>query len=140
MTVIATDSGNRLSNVVKHEYEPTMAYCREVVVANEAAAAAYDVGTVLGKITASGKYVISTATAVDGSQTAAAIVIGNASGEAKAFTVAATTDTNVLVLARGPVIVSKAALKLAASIDTDAEKLAVYDALAAKGIVVSNTI
>lgn len=140
MTVIATDSGNRFSNVVKHEYEPTLAYCRELVTVNEAAQATYDVGTVLGKITASGKYVISKATASDGSEVAAAVVIGDSMGDAAEFTVAATTDTKVLVLARGPVILSKGALILDATINTDAEKLAVYDALAAKGIVLAETI
>lgn len=132
MPIIATDTA-RLSNVVKHEYEPSIAFCREVVIANEAAAKTYAVGTVLGKITASGKYKISEATATDGSEVAAAVVL-----EDKA--VAATTDTKVLVAVRGPMIVSKAGLVLGASIDTDGEKAAVYAALAAKNILVNDTI
>ena len=123
----------RASNVIKHEYEPSIAFCREVVVANEAGAKTYAVGTVLGKVTASGKYKISEATAADGSEVAAAVVL-----EDKA--VAATTDTKVLVAVRGPMIVSKAGLVLGASIDTDGEKAAVYAALAAKNILVNDTI
>lgn len=141
MTVIATDSGNRFSNVVKHEYEPSLAYCREVVVVNEAAEASYAPGTVLGKVTASGKYKISKADATDGSEVAAAVVLAEGSlGESKEFTVAATTDTDVLVLVRGPAILSKDALILDATINTTPEKQAVYDALAALGIVLSPTI
>ena len=49
--------------------------------------------------------------------------------------VATTTDTKVLMMARGPVKVAKSKLVMAAGTDTDAEKLAVYDALAALGIV-----
>lgn len=140
MTVIATDSGNRFSNVVKHEYEPSLAYCREVVTVNEAAAKAYTVGTVLGKVTATGKYKISVVGATDGSADAAAIVLADSAGVAHDFTVAATTDTKVLVLARGPAVISKSSLTFDASYDLDAEKQAAYDLLAAKGIVLATTV
>lgn len=215
----------RFSNTVKHEYEPSIAFCREVVVANEAGAKTYAVGTVLGSTLAGGaatstagtntgngalgavtvdgtakvgaykltitkaaanlgdfqvtspsgevvglgtvgtpfsggglsftladgavdfavgdrftiavtgtvKYKISEATATDGSQIAAGVVL-----EDKA--VAATTDTKVLVAVRGPMIVSKAGLVLGDTIDTDGEKAAVYAALAAKNILVNDTI
>ena len=56
------------------------------------------------------------------------------------YTVPATTDTKVLVLVRGPAIVSKAALVLDATYDTDAKKAAVYAALEAKGVLVNETI
>jgi len=132
MAVISTDTF-RFSHVVKHEYEPTLAYCREVVTALEGSAKTYTVGTVLGKITASGKYKIVEATAVDGSQNAVAVVI-----EDKA--VPATTDTSVLVLARGPVMVGKGGLTLGTTVDTDPEKAAVYASLATVGIIVQDTI
>jgi Bacteriophage lambda head decoration protein D len=128
----ATDTF-RFSHLVKHEYEPQFAYCREVVTANEATAKTYAVGTVLGKVTAGGKYKIAVQTAVDGSQTAAALCL-----EDKA--VAATTDTKVLCLVRGPSIVSKAALILDATYDLQAEKDAVYAALEAAGIRVNDAI
>lgn len=129
--LIATENF-RLSNVLKHEYEPTMAYCREVGVINDTAADLV-IGTVLGVVTATGKYKKSVQTAVDGSQTAAAVLMEDK-------TVAGATDTKALILVRGPAIVSKAGLVLDASFDLDAEKAAVYAALAAKGIVAADAV
>ena len=130
--LISTDTF-RLSHLVKRELWPEQGYTRAVVTVNEAAAKTYAVGTVLGKVTASGKYKIAVETAVDGSKVADAIVVGD-------YTVAAATDTKVLVLVRGPAIVSKAALVLDATYDTDAKKAAVYAALEAKGVLTNETI
>lgn len=132
MPLIATDT-LRYSHLVKHEYEPSLGFCREMVTVNETAAKTYAVGTVLGKITASGKYVIAKETAVDGSKVPAALVV-----EDKA--VAATTDTKVLVLVRGQAIVSKKALKLDTTYDTDPKKQVAYDAIKALGILVNETV
>lgn len=129
MGIIATEAF-RFSNVVKHEYEPSIAFCREGVVVNDVAASLVP-GVVLGKVTATGKYKVAKADATDGSEVAAAVVI-----EEKA--VPATTDTKVLALVRGPAIVSKSGLILDATYDLDAEKAAVYAALEAKQIL-SNT-
>ncbi len=123
----------RLSNVVKQELWSESGYTRAVVTVNEAAAASYVPGTVLGKVTADGKYKIAVQTEDDGSQVADAIVIGEQ-------TIAATTDTKVLVLIKGPAIVSKAGLVLDATYNTDAEKAAVYAALEAKGINCNDAI
>ena len=120
------------SDVVKHEYEPSIAFCREQLVANEASAVDYAIGTVVGIVTATGKIKIQDASAVDGSQTADAIVISQ-------VTAALNTDTSVLVLFRGPASVSKSALVLDATFDQPAELTAVYDALEAKGIQVLTT-
>jgi hypothetical protein len=128
MPVIATDT-LRLSNVLKKEFWSDIGYCRTVVTVNEAAAKTYAVGTVLGKVTAGGKYKIAVQTAVDGSQNAAAIVLEDRS-------IAATTDTKLVVLTRGPASVSAGALVLDATYDLDAEKLAVYASLEALGIQV----
>jgi hypothetical protein len=49
-------------------------------------------------------------------------------------TIAANTDTKVLVLIKGPAIVSKAGLVLDATYNEAGEKAAVYAALEAKGI------
>lgn len=130
MALIGTEN-LRYSNVVKFELAPELAFCREQVTANEASAKSYVVGTVLGKVTATGKFKVSVATATDGSEVAAAVVV-----EDKA--VAAATDTKVLALVRGPAIVGKAGLVLDATIDTQAEKDAVYAALAAKGILAND--
>ena len=132
MPVIAVDT-LRLSNLVKQELWPASNYTRLLVTVNEAAAKTYAVGTVLGKVTAGGKYKIAVETAVDGSKVADAIVLGD-------YSIAATTDTQVLVLVRGPAIVSKGALALDTTYNDDAKKAAVYAALEAKGILVNTTI
>lgn len=132
MTVIATDTA-RYSNLVKHELWPETGFCRKEVTVNEAAAKTYAVGTVLGKVTADGKYKIAVQTAVDGSQTAAAVVIDDHS-------IAAATDTKIVVLVKGPAEVSKGALVLDATYDLDAEKAAVYASLEALNINVLTTV
>ena len=132
MPIFATDTP-RLSNLVKHEYEPSLGFCRAAVTVNEAAATTYQVGTVLGKVTATGKYVVAKETAVDGSKVPAAVVIEDKS-------VAATTDTKVLTIVRGNAILSKGALILDATYNDATKKQAVYDALEAKNILVNETV
>ena len=132
MAILGTENF-RMSHLVKKELWPDQAYNRLVVTVNEATAKSLVVGTVLGKVTADGKYKVAVQTAVDGSAVADAIVIQDTS-------VAAATDTKVLVLVKGPAIVSKAALVLDATYDLAAEKAAVYAALEAKGIQVNDAV
>ena len=132
MTVIAQDT-NRFSNLVKGELWPETGYCRKEVTVNEAAIKTYAVGTVLGKVTATGKYKIAVETAVDGSKVAAALVIADQS-------IAAATDTKVVVLEKGPAEISKGALVLDATYDNDAKKDAVYASLEALNINVLTTV
>lgn len=132
MTVIATDTA-RYSNLVKHELWPETGYCRKEVTVNEAAIKTYAVGTVLGKVTATGKYKIAVETAVDGSKVAAALVLND-------YSIAATTDTKVLTLIQGPAEISKGALVLDATYDDDTKKNAVYASLEALGINVLTTV
>lgn len=132
MTVFATES-RRFSNLVKEELWPNKGYCRAVVTVNEAAAKEYVVGTALGKVTVGGKYKVAVETAVDGSEVVDALVLQEVS-------VAATTDTKVLVLVKGPAEVSKFGIQLDASFDDDAKKNAAYAALEAKGINVVDSI
>lgn len=131
MAVIA-QSLHTLSNVVKHEYGSDFAYCRTAVTVNDTAGT-LAVGTVLGLVTATGKYKRAVQTASDGSQNAAAVVW-------QTTTIAGSTDTQVICLTRGPAGVSKGGLVLDASYDLDAEKAAVYAALEAKGIQCLDTI
>jgi hypothetical protein len=131
MPLIATEAA-RLSNVVKQELWPETGYTRLVVTYNGTAATLVP-GTVLGKVTSGGKYKIAVQTASDGSQVADAIVM-------QEQTVSSATDTQVLVLIKGPAIVSKAGLVLDATYDLDAEKAAVYAALEAKGIAVNDAV
>lgn len=132
MPTISTDLF-RKSNLVKQELFPEQGFNYDAVTVNEAAIKTYAVGTVLGKVTATGKYKICVQTAVDGSQTAAAVVVAD-------YSIAATTDTKVLAMVRGPAIVSKDALVLDASHDLQAEKDAIYASLTALGILVAPTV
>lgn len=122
----------RLSNVVKQELWPETGYTRAVVTVNDAAATLVP-GTVLGKVTATGKYKVAVQTSDDGSEVADAIVM-------QEIAVPATTDTKVLVLIKGPAIVSKAGLVLDASYNTAGELAAVYAALEAKGIACNDAV
>lgn len=131
MALIATEK-YRYSNLVKEELWHEKGYCTKQVIVNDAAAT-LALGTVLGQVTVGGKYKVAVETATDGSKVAAAIVV-------EAITIPATTDTKVLVMYRGPAEVSKGALVLDATYDNDAKKLAVYDALEAKGIQVSDAV
>jgi len=132
MPIIAQDT-KRLSALVKHEYEPSLGFCRNVVTVNEAAASDYVIGTVLGKITASGKYVVAKETATDGSKVPAAVVLENKS-------IAAATDTKVLAAVRGQMILSKAEVVLDATYNTDAKKATAIAALEALGILVNDAV
>lgn len=125
MPVIATNNLS-ISNVVKQELWPDAGYCRAVVVMNDSAQTVVP-GTVLGKVTATGKYKKAVETASDGSKVADAIVI-----EEKA--IPGSTDTKVLVLLRGPAIVGIGGLVLDSTYDNDTKKNAVYASLEAKGI------
>ena len=133
MPLLATDS-QRFSNVVKHEYDPSTNYCRETVVVNEAAAKTYTVGMALGKVTATGKYKLSVQSASDGSQNPVAIVVRDTQD------IAATTDTKIPVIARGPVIVSKAGLVLDTTFNDATKKAAAYASLQAVGILVNDAV
>lgn len=108
MSVIATDS-TRFSGVVKFEFEPTTAYCRESIVINDTAQT-IKVGTVLGKVTATGKYKVALSAAVDGSQTPAGVYIADGLGLSGDLVLANATDTKAIMIARGPVILADAGL------------------------------
>ena len=126
MTIVAQDTA-RFSNLVKGELWPASGFCRKEVVVNEAAAKTYAVGTVLGKVTATGKYKIAVETAVDGSKVAAALVISDAS-------IGIAVDTKLVVLVKGPAEVSQGALVLDATYNDQAKKDAVYASLEALNI------
>jgi len=139
MSVIATEA-QRLGNLIKlYDAPNNPELFNDVVTVNEASAVTYTVGTVLGKITASGKYIISKQAASDGSQNPAAIYIGNSQGQADSLAIAATTDTPVLALTRGKVVVSANALALDASFSSGAQIAAAYASLKASGIMVNTT-
>lgn len=100
-------------------------YTREVVTL--LAGTDYKIGSVLGQITASGKYQLSPATGADGSETATAVLVAAIDATAG--------DVAGVVVRRGPAIVSKANLVYAASV-ADATAIAAKLAqLTAVGIV-----
>ncbi len=114
------------------KFELNANYCRETVTLK--AGTSYTLGSVLGRITASGNYRLSPDAEVvgdEGAETAVAVLI-----EAVDATAA---DKTGLVVARGPAIVSKAALVFDASVDQTAEKTAKHAQLAAAGIVPRET-
>ena len=114
------------------KYELNANYCRETVTLKSGTD--YALGSVLGKITASGKYRLSPVAEVtgdEGAEAAAAVLI-----EAVDATAA---DKTGLVVTRGPTIVSKAALVFDASVDQVAEKAAKHVQLAGAGIVPRDT-
>lgn len=130
-----------LSGLIKQYDEPEHPELfNELVVVNTAAIATIPLGTVLGKVTATGKYVPAVETAVDGSKVAAAIYIGDYTGAVTSTVTAAATDANVLVLARGKVIVAKDALVLDATYNDNTKKNAVYASLKALGIFAETTV
>jgi hypothetical protein len=116
-----------MGDVLKYELNPN--FTRETVTL--LAGVAYPVGAVLGRITASGKYKLSTSGGSDGAQNAAAVVLY--------ATDATAADQEAVVMVRGPAIVSKAALVLDATIDDAAKTATKHGQLAALGILPRDT-
>ncbi|MBN2629403.1 MAG: head decoration protein [Rhodobacteraceae bacterium] len=112
-----------MGDVLKYEVNPN--YIREVITLLQGLP--YPVGSVLGKITASGKYTLSPATGADGSQVASAVLL---------YAVDATlADAVGIVVARGPSIVSRAGLAYGATVDDGAKITTKIGQLATVGII-----
>lgn len=123
MTVIATE-GQRLGNVIAHEYEPAVAYCRDVVAVTVVS------GMKIGAVLDSAGALVTVANTAN----AAYVLIDESVKDLAAGT------HNLLVLARGPVILKDVGLSYGADVDTAPEKAAVHAALTAKGLIVEKTI
>lgn len=120
-----------LGDLIKRESDPD--YTRETVTVK--AGSAYPIGAVLGRITASGVYARSPAastTGLEGAEIACAVLLEPVAES--------TTDTKALALVRGPAIVADQALVFDASVDTDAQRAAKREQLAAYGIVVRTAV
>jgi len=116
-----------MGDVLKYELNPN--FTRETVTL--LAGTNYLVGAVLGRITASGKYKLSTSGGSDGAQTAVALLL---------YAVDATgADAIGVVVARGPAIVSKSALVFDASVDDATKTATKHGQLAALGIIPRDT-
>ena len=112
-----------MGDVLKYELNPNSTRAPATLLAGTN----YPVGAVLGRVTASGKMKLSTATGTDGAQNAAAVLL---------YDVDATgADATGIVVVRGPAIVSKAALVFDASVDDAAKTAAKQVQLTALGII-----
>ncbi len=123
MTIIATEL-QRPSSVVAHEYEPAMGYCREVVSVTVVA------GMKFGAVLDNAGALVTAANVANASY----VLIDERVKDLAAGTY------QLLVLARGPVMLKDLGLSYAADVDTTAEKAAVATALAAKGMLVVKAI
>ena len=135
--IIAQDTP-RYSDVVKYESKPDLAFTRELVVVNDTAKT-LTLGMLLGKVTLTGKYKESVQTATDGSETPVAVVVGKDLHNLS-VAVPATTDTKVLAIVRGEVIVRKTGLKPHSSFNDATKLAAAYDSLATKEILANDSI
>ena len=135
--IIAIDTA-RYSDVVKHEYKPSLAFTRERVVVNDTAKT-LTLGMLLGKVTVTGKYKESVQTATDGSEAPVAVVVGKDLHNLS-VAVPATTDTKVLAIVRGEAIVRKTGLKPHSSFNDATKLAAAYASLATKEILANDSI
>lgn len=140
--IIATDTP-RYSDVVKHEYEPSLAFTRELVVVNDTAKT-LTLGMLLGKVTLTGKYKESVQTATDGSEAPVAVVVGkdlhNLCVAVPATTATTAADTKVLAIVRGETVVRKTGLKPHSSFNDATKLAAAYASLATKEILANDSI
>ena len=116
-----------MGDVLKYEVNPN--FTRETITL--LAGTAYPVGAVLGKITASGKYKLATSGGSDGAQTAVAVLLY----PVDAFD----ADATGIVIARGPAIISKAALVFDDTVDDGAKIATKHGQLTALGIIPRDT-
>lgn len=129
MTLLAT-SDKPLSNAIKVEAAKNMS--RKTVVLNVASDTTIKINTVLGAVTANGKFRPAVETAVDGSEDFAGILVALPDNEAE-FTFTASTDYNVVVLEQDAVVAAEG-LVVDASFDNQTKLDALYAQMEAKGI------
>ena len=116
-----------LGDILKYELNPN--YTRETITL--LAGIAYPVGSVLGRITASGLYTLASDGGIDGAEVAAAVLL---------YSIDATlADTIGVIIARGPAIISRTSLTFDASVNDAAKTAAKITELAALGIIARDT-
>jgi hypothetical protein len=116
-----------MGDALKYELNPT--YTRETVSLLEGTI--YPVGSVLGRVTASGKYTLASDGGSDGAETAAAVLLYPVD--------ARLSDAAGVVIARGPVILSRAALAYDGTVDDAAKISAKIADLETLGILVRDS-
>jgi head decoration protein D len=121
MTVLTQPPG--MGDVLKYEVNPN--YTRDTITL--LAGMPYPVGSVLGRITLSGKYALASDGGTDGAEVAAAVLL---------YPVDATlADALGIVVTRGPAIVSRAGLAYDATVNDAAKITTKITELAALGII-----
>lgn len=116
------DEPGNVADVVKMEHAT---YSRDLVTI-ASGAGVLEIGTVLGKITASGKYEVHADGANDGTETAVAVLVEKVD--------ATSADKPAVVVSRFAEV-SRLGLKWDASVNTEAKKNAAIAELAAVGII-----
>ena len=125
MTVLTQPA--TMGDVLKYEVNPN--YTREIVPL--LVGIAYPAGSVLGRVTLSGKYTLSPDTGSNGAEAALGVLL---------YAVDATLGDAVgIILERGPAIVSRAALAYDGSVDDSPKIAAKLGQLAALGIIARDT-
>ena len=115
-----------LGDLLKYELDAD--YCRETVTLK--GGVSYPLGAVLGRITATGQYILSPAAAVvgeEGAEVASAVLLEAADATAG--------DAVAVAALRGPVLLAQARLVFDTSVDQPAEVAAKLAQLAAIGLV-----
>ncbi len=116
-----------MGDALKYELNPN--YTRETITLLEGMN--YPVGSVLGRVTLSGKYTLASHGGSDGAETATAVLL---------YDVDATlADAVGVVLARGPAILSRAALVYDGTVDDGAKITAKLAELKTLGILVRDS-
>ena len=117
--MVTLTEGRYASNWLKREADSLFSR-EEAVIASGAGVVVS--GTVVGKITASGKYKPVTVAATDGSEDAAGIVMWDVD--------ATSADAPAVIIARDAIVVHQG-LKYGADVDTSGERAAIHTALGA---------
>lgn len=133
MTLLAT-SDKPLSNAIKVEADKNLS--RKTVTLNVASETTIKLNTVLGAVTADGKFRPAVETAVDGSENFAGILVSLPDNNSAEFTFAAATDYEVVVLNQDAEV-SYEGLVVDASYNLEAEINTLKDQMEAVGIRVS---
>jgi hypothetical protein len=134
MSGLVSTEAKGIDNYVKHEY-PYKNYTREQVTVTVVQDQVLEVGACLGAITATGKYIVSVETAIDGSEAFGGILADLQDGSRRrTFTEAG--DYLLSVVTNGPALASRNALEtqLDASYDDDTKRDTYFAGMVAAGI------
>jgi hypothetical protein len=122
-----------LSSVVKHEYEGEFTRERETLLAGSGSDRTVEMGTLVGKITASGKVVAWAPGASDGSEDIYGLLVDDCTASN------GVDNDGALVIVRGPAVFFEGGIQWPAGVTAN-QKTAAVAALTAKNIIVRRTV